>query len=297
MRIAQIVLPDASAYERKSQRVDHAALSVAHQVILTSVEEVAASAVDVAHVYGPAVLPSSLFRRFPVPYVATGDLPRSRWPFGKPVEPDYVVSPLVEKVEQSRLQPLPEAVEDAYFEKTVARFPLSVVREHSPAEHSTDNGQRATANAPGFTLGTYARPSVINAVEQTIARIDRFRDDITWNLYQHPPTPEDLAGVDVWVDPATDATDLDGFVAEAIVMQVPVVASRTPINELRLEQGRTGFLVPPRDPNELTHAILTALFKSEVAQRKTEAAGQTFSKFRARQRLRILSHMYETLIS
>ncbi|HEX9983540.1 MAG TPA: glycosyltransferase [Thermoanaerobaculia bacterium] len=296
MRIAQIVLPDASAYERKSQRVDHAALSVAHQVILTSVEEIAAARADVAHVYGPRVLPSSLFRRFPVPYVATGDIPWSRWPFGKPVEPDYVVSPLIEKVEQSRLQPLPEAVEDAYF-MWDRHSCLSGAGGQTGVSVLHDLRGQTGVSVPHFTLGTYARPSVINAVEQTIARIERFRDDITWNLYQHPPTPADLAGVDLWVDPATDATDLDGFVAEAIVMQVPVVASRTPINELRLEQGRTGFLVPARDPNELTHAILTALFKSEVAQRKIEAAGQTFSKFRARQRLRILSHMYETLIS
>ncbi|HWW61074.1 MAG TPA: glycosyl transferase family 1, partial [Thermoanaerobaculia bacterium] len=62
------------------------------------------------------------------------------------------------------------------------------------------------------------------------------------------------------------------------------------------EKGRTGLLVPCNDPNELAHAILTALFKPEVAQRKIEAVRQTVSKFRHRQRLRILAHLYETLI-
>ena len=93
-----------------------------------------------------------------------------------------------------------------------------------------------------------------------------------------------------------DESDFDGFVAEALVAGLPVVASRVKLNALRLEQGRTGFLVPPRDPNELAHAILAALFKPERATSKSNAARQTASKFRAKQRLRVLMHMYETLV-
>ena len=137
----------------------------------------------------------------------------------------------------------------------------------------------------------------ISNVERTLSRIHRFRDDVTWNVYDHVPTPEDLLEVDAWVDPAADDSDLDGFVAEALVVGLPVVATRTALNTIRLERGRTGLLVPVNDPNELTHAILAMLFKSEVAQNKTEAARQTASKFRARQRMRVLVHMYETLIS
>jgi glycosyltransferase involved in cell wall biosynthesis len=92
----------------------------------------------------------------------------------------------------------------------------------------------------------------------------------------------------VWVDPALDADDRDGFVAEAQVAGKIVVASRTPINIKRLEKGRTGFLVPAADPNELTHAILAALFKPEVSDSKIEAAKQTISKYHPRQRLRAL---------
>jgi glycosyltransferase involved in cell wall biosynthesis len=75
-----------------------------------------------------------------------------------------------------------------------------------------------------------------------------------------------------------------------------VVASRTEVNAQRLEQGRTGLLVPPNDPNELTHAILAALFKPEVARSKIEAARQTAGKFRPRQRVRVLERIYESLI-
>ena len=133
-------------------------------------------------------------------------------------------------------------------------------------------------------------------VDQTLARIARFRDDIHWQLFDRAPTPDDLAGVDAWIDPAVHEDDFDGFVAEAIAAGKAVVASQTAMNSQRLEAGRTGLLVPPNDPNELTHAILSALFKPEVARSKIEAAKQTAGKFRPRQRLRVLERIYETLI-
>jgi len=77
-------------------------------------------------------------------------------------------------------------------------------------------------------------------------------------------------------------------VAEAQVIGKIVVATRIPINVKRLENGRIGLLVPPGDANELTHAILAALFKSEVVQQKIEAAKLTISKFHPRQCLRAL---------
>ncbi|HUR82455.1 MAG TPA: glycosyltransferase family 4 protein [Thermoanaerobaculia bacterium] len=144
-------------------------------------------------------------------------------------------------------------------------------------------------------VGSFHRAGVKNMVEQTLARIHRFRDDVRWNVIDHVPTPDDLREVDVWVDPAVSEEDLDGFPAEALVSGVPVVAARTAINVARCEKGRTAFLVPPRDPNEMAHAILAALFKSEAAQGKIQAASQTAPKFRSRHRLRVLTHLYETL--
>lgn len=265
MRIAQIVLPSASAYERKSQRADHAALARSHEVTVATLESIAEANADIAHVYAGKELPSSAFVGFPIPYVASADLPPSRWRLRKPVKPRFVLSPIAE-------EPVPESVEDQYFENVGAIAP------RDPAIK---------------IVGTFDRTSTRNMVEQTLARIRRFRDDVTWQLYGDPPTPEDLAGVDVWVDPVIALDDFDGFVAEALVVGLPVVASRTPINALRLEQGRTGFLAPPADPNELAHAILAALFKPEGSRAKQLSAKQTVSKFRARQRLRILTQLYE----
>jgi hypothetical protein len=168
---------------------------------------------------------------------------------------------------------LPEAVEDIYYDP------------------------RPTTHDLNSTVGSFLRPSVTPVIEQTMARIHRFREDVQWRLFSHPPSPEEIASVDVWVDPAVEEDDYDGFVAEAMAAGVIAVAARTPVNEQRCEKGRTGLLVPPCDPNELTHAILAALFKPEVARAWSEAARQTVSKYRSRRRLRVLTQMYEHLIA
>ncbi|HEX8170005.1 MAG TPA: hypothetical protein VF824_05625 [Thermoanaerobaculia bacterium] len=264
MRIAQILLPSASEYERKCQRVDFAALSAAgHEVSVTSPEEARG---DVAHVYASAELPRASFVRFPIPYISSADVQRSRW--RRVVAPSRIVSPIDER------EPLPEAVEAHYFGDRSNREPADDVKR----------------------IGSFARPRLHNLVEQTVARIHRFRGDITWTLFDHVPSPADLRSMDLWVDPAVDEHDFDGFVAEAVASGTLACGAKTRINLLRLEQGRTGLLVPPNDPNEMTHAILGALFKPEVAQSRLEAARQTASKFRTRQRLRILVQLYESVI-
>jgi glycosyltransferase involved in cell wall biosynthesis len=265
MRIAQIVLPGASEYERKSQRADQAGLSERHEVIAGSIEALQNVQADVAHVYATGDLPSAAFVGFPFPYVASSDVRKSRWQWRQPVPPRRVVSPLAD-------DPLPEVVEERYFSVAATR--------------QTDSREQKI-------VGSFGRASVRNSIEQAMARIRRFRDDIDWQIFGQPPSPDDLLNVDLWVDPAAGENDFDGFAAEALVVGLPVVATRTAINVLRLEQGRTGFLVPPRDPNEMTHVILSALFKTEVAENKQFAARQTVSKFRARHRLRILNHLYD----
>ena len=265
MRIAQIILSGASAYDRKCQRVDHAALSGAHEVTVATVAEAGRSGAQVAHVYGPPA-PAD-FVRFPLPYVAGAGFPPSRWSFRKPVPPRAVVSPVGENA-------VPEAVEEQWF----------------------DHGRAPLARDVKI-IASFARDAVRPLVDKTLSRIHRFRSDVTWHLYEREPSPEDLAGVDAWVDPAVAENDYDGFTAEALVLGLPVVATRTALNAWRLENGRTGFLVPRNDANEMTHAILAALFKVEVAESRQAAARQTVSKFRPRQRLRILSRLYEQQIS
>ncbi|MEA2491964.1 MAG: hypothetical protein QOH21_3756 [Acidobacteriota bacterium] len=271
MRIAQIVLPHASQYERKSQRADFAALSEKHEVTLIPLEAAASTGAQLAHIYGPAELPLRELTRFPLPYLANAAVPKSRWPWHRAPQPALIISPLA-------AQPVPEAVEDAYF----AEAPQPPTANRQP---------------PTKIIASYRRPGSDDFLQRTLSRIERFRNDVEWHLYENPPTPADLASVDLWVDPALSENDFDGFVAEALVVGTAVVAGRNAINSLRLERGRTGFLVPMNDPNEMTHAILAALFKPEVAQSRLQAARQTRSKFRSRQRSRILVQRYESLIS
>jgi hypothetical protein len=257
MRIAQILLLDASLYERKCQRLDAEALRGTHDVQLVD----DARGFDLAHVYGPRVLPR---RRFGVPYIASGTMARRWWAPHLP-PPVAAVAP----VEDDGFTLLPEAVDDAFF----------------------------APQPEGTVIGAVVRPSVRSVIELTMHRMARTRDDLPpWRLFDAPPTPAEMAEISVWIDPATDDHDYDGATAEALAAGRVVVASRTPVNVQRTEKGRTALLVPPGDPNELTHAILSALFKSEVGRQRAVAAKQTISKFRSRQRMRLLLPLYETLL-
>ena len=268
MLIAQILLPDACSYDLKSQRLDALMLAGRHDVISTTFQGAIDARAAIAHVYGPAgfALPPG----FRIPYIAAAEPRSPRLPWRHAARPRALVSPL---------DNLPEAVDEIYFER--------------PAAAASDSERTPRV------IGAFGRhrPGVLTMVEQTLARIHRFREDVDWLLFDRPPSPGDLALVDAWVDPSTSEQDYDGFVAEAAVSGKVVVASRFAINVKRLDKGMSGFLVPPKDFNELAHAILAALFKSEVALKKIDAARQTAGKFRARQRLRVLEQIYDAALN
>lgn len=261
--IAQLLFPGASAYERGSQAIDAAALSADHEVRIGSTD-----GADIVHLYAPRLLDPAAVRGIIAPFVSNARSKTARWHWRKLPQPARIISPLKESPDTF----IPEAVEDQYFDP-----------------EPRQQGGRAT-------VGTCSRASIRNIVEQTATRIHRFRDDVDWLLFDQPPTPADLHAVDLWVDPALDEDDYDGFVAEALCAGIAVVASRTSINTQRLEKGRTGGLVPPNDPNELTHAILAALFKPELRLKWVAASQQTVSKFRVRHRVRALIQLYETIL-
>ncbi len=262
MIIAQLLLPGASEYERKSQRIDFALLAAEHDVRLGEIANA-----DIVHIYAPHDFDPKAVRGIGLPYISNAK-PKARR-FRKSVQPHRVITPLKETDGTF----IPEAVDEIYFGNPVTRQP----------------GGRVT-------VGSYRRTAANNLIEQTAARIHRFRDDVDWLLFDAPPSPSDLQGVDAWADPSVDEDDFDGFVAEAIAAGTAVISSRTVINTQRLEKGRTGVLVPPRDPNEWAHAILATLFKQEFRHTKVVAAQQTASKFRPRHRARALMQLYESIL-
>src|SRR4051812_24373376 len=159
MRVAQILVEGASWYERKHHRID-------------GVNAVPVDDADLVHVYAPDGFPPSTVRELRIPYVSSA---RPRQPLLHRVsEPARIIT----------IENVPEAVEDAWFEK-----------QNDHAEH---DAQRR------FVVASFSRSSVINAIQQSFARIHRFRDDIDWQIFDTPPQPGDLTRVDAWVDPATD---------------------------------------------------------------------------------------------
>jgi len=282
--VGQVVTEDASEYERKCQRVDAAHF------------EIELDRADVVHVYTGRTLP-----RIEKPFVANIGSTRRRFSFRRVPRPAFVVTPFN----------VGEAVEERYFLVAGGQWPVAGVDEVAGGQWpvagsltlatshrlpATGSRLPATGSRPPATIGSYARPSIKSMIDRTMHRIDRFRDDVEWRLFSHPPAPEEIAELGAWVDPAVEEDDYDGFVAEALVVGVNVVAAATPINVQRLEKGRSGFLTPPNDPNEMTHAILTALFKPEVARARSDAARQTVGKFRAGQRVRSLTRIYESIV-
>ena len=289
MRILQIVLSESTTYERKSQRIDHAALGASHEVLFASDLSHLPPA-DVAHLYAPHRLAAGRLRRFPLPYLTNATVAQGRLPWLRGRPPGTVISPLT----LTAVSLVPEAIEDQYFLDPVAGTAGSTDRSVC-ATPVARGGEKSTESDRPRVIGSFDRPALRSLVEQTLGRLHRFREDVSWHLFDRDPAPVDLDGLDAWIDPAIDPLDFDGFVAEAIVRGLPVVAARTPINSLRLENGRTGWLVPAGDPNELTHAILSVLFKPELGQTKISAAKQTKAKFRPRQRIRVLIPLYEAL--
>jgi hypothetical protein len=267
VRIAQLVLEGASAYERKCQRVDLATIREAGTV---EIVEPGDPRVELVHVYGPDPLPPRELRTFRK-YVSSSKPAPSRLPWLRAAEPALITSPAS----------LPEAVEDHYFSdmdeaRNVVHFRA---RDH-------------------LAMGSYTgnRKEIVSMAERTLARIRRFRDDVEWKLFETPPTPGEIASLDLWVDPSIDDRDLDGFTAEATVCGTLVVASRTPQNQVRLAGGAAGFLVPVNDPNELAHAIAGALFKEELSAGRRERARELADRFRRRHRASALLALYQKVL-
>jgi glycosyltransferase involved in cell wall biosynthesis len=276
MRIVQVVLPSASHYERKSQRIDADELARSNEIetlVLAAGDErnlpQRLRNADTVHLYAQDAIPLSVARAIPNPYVSASELASSRFSLRRRPRPPHRISPLGQGA-------VPEAVAPQFFQPRGTEQPSS----------------RAAS-----TVGVFdgARPDVRRMVDLTRVRLERFRDDVKWTLFQSPPGPEEFRAIDVWFDPATAESDLDGWTAEALVAGLPVVAARTAINSERLNSGRNGLLVPVGDANEMTHAILAALFKPEVREPRREFARLTRDRFRPERRAMALLGIYETI--
>lgn len=280
MRVARVLLASFSGFDLKCFRIDRAAgagASEASWALANApaagrspiperqlVRELRAFSPEIVHVYGTSAVPHTLITVAGVPWIADRRLEVRRPLLGR--RPRARSKSLIDDVA--------EPVDDEFFAAA-----SSTIRSERP------------------TIGTLRRGSrTASSRELAAARIRRFRDDVEWLLFDTHPGPEAMAALSLWVDPTGDEEDLDGLVCEAIVLGVPVVATRTTANRRRTDDGRAAALCPTDDPNELAHAIVTMLFKPERSAPLCAVARTLRERFRpARRREALLAAYAEVL--
>ncbi|HVR43863.1 MAG TPA: glycosyltransferase [Thermoanaerobaculia bacterium] len=266
--LAQIVLESAPPRQRRLAELDRTTLG--HSARITTLRlrhgrlldgdslrrSLAAglrrSGAGVAHVYAFPTIPSRIARQIAIPFVAPGPTAPGWLPWPSPRQPTRILGALAA-----------DAVEEAWF----AVDPPS---------------------GPGVRVGIVAASeSSRRMLEATRLRVERFRDDLRWIVFDRMPGPEAMREIDVWLDPSEEP-EADGGTPEAMAAGKIVVAAATEAGRRRLDQGRAGFLVPPGDANEMAHALLNALFKPELARPRAErgrAAAEAFHPSRRAERL------------
>lgn len=274
MRIAQIVASTLSALEAREQRLDLAALQPLFPVLVLTADPrgrstdagrrpleaiLKESEATVAHLYGRSLLTRRLLGRIALPVVAPAAAPSPRLPWLRIRQPDAVLDDAT----------APPAVPPEYF-------------------------QAGSANKGATRVGVLARDEeAARAVAATRQRIERFREDIRWRIFQKVPDAPDMRLLGAWIDPVPDRAS--GGIPEAMAAGVPVIAARTSFTVALLEDGKAGFLIPPGDPNELAHAILATLFKAEMTDPKRRRASELAERFRPERRAEMLIRIYREL--
>lgn len=281
VKIVHLQLPNATRYDQTCASIDASATNgITHEVFEATTKGLVSGHAPVSFKQFPRLL---LDARISIVHLHGTKAPSTRLLAGLPIpwisdRPVHVSHSLFRKVPQPAAvlldRSVPEAVPDLWFaESTPTR------RDHVRKR-----------------VGTYVRDAESkNARDQAFARIQRFRDDIDWIAFERAPDMNALCSLDLWVDPAAGEHDLDGMVPEALACLTPVVASRTSQNARRLDDGKAGILVPVGDHNELTHAVLKALFKEEVTAPIREYARQFRECFRSVHRQRAVCEIYREI--
>lgn len=288
MLIAQLALHPLSFFDAKSLRHDRATLEDAGSGLITYhvteqrvrsaqvdlpldklPDELTRHKADLVHIYGLPNGNRQWLRRIARPYLSSFPVPRSRIPWVRLPAPAAIVTPLAP-------DSLPEAVDEEYFAEVD-----SPPRPHGP-----------------FVIGSAGpdRKGIDVMTKATMARLGRFRDDVEWRVFETVPSPAELRDLDLWIDPALDELDFDGGTAEALCCRKTVVASRTLINQMRSDDGAAALLVPPGDPNELTHAILQGLFKPELRRLRSQRLITIGSRFERSARAERLIKLYKSIL-
>src|SRR5207247_8999368 len=109
--------------------------------------------------------------------------------------------------------------------------------------------------------------------------------------------PELLSEVTVSVLPCVSSEGLSNTLLESMAAGVPVVATTVGGNPEVVQDGRTGLLVPPRDPHALANAIGRLLQDPDLASRCGRAGRQRVAEhFSIDQMVSKTERLYLTLL-
>jgi glycosyltransferase involved in cell wall biosynthesis len=100
-------------------------------------------------------------------------------------------------------------------------------------------------------------------------------------------------------DVAAMSSDFEGtplFVFECMAAGTPLVATAVGGVPDVIEDGRTGILVPPRDPGRLAEAIVGLLGNAEERRRLAAAAGERLGGFSIDATAARFASLYESLV-
>ena len=109
-----------------------------------------------------------------------------------------------------------------------------------------------------------------------------------------PDVPEMLQLLDVVAHTSIDPEPFGRVIAEAMAMRRPVIASRAGGPTEIIDDGRTGFLVPPGDDEALADRLITLLENPSLAERIAEAGYTAVrDRFSAEAHARLVQQTYE----
>lgn len=149
------------------------------------------------------------------------------------------------------------------------------------------------ADVPGTKVLIIGDGNLREELEEEAERLGIAEDVIFTGERRDVPRFYKLMDVKV-ISSLYEGTTLTVF--EAMAAGTPVVATTVDGVEEVIEDGSTGILIPPRDPQSIAEAVTTLLRNPDRAQRLSEQAKQTVKQYDVRTSMRRIENLYRRLL-
>ncbi|MBU1110443.1 glycosyltransferase family 4 protein [Patescibacteria group bacterium] len=146
-------------------------------------------------------------------------------------------------------------------------------------------------------VGQDPTASQVNLIQlRVIAKQLGVFENIDWLGYRRD-VPDILADTNIFVLPSLEEP-FGRVLIEAMAMKVPIVATRVGGIPEIVEDGKTGFLVPPRNSQQLASNIIKLLRNSDLARQMGEKGRRKVEeKFSLRKHVGEVSKIYDKVMS